>query len=322
MSTNKMTLLSQLIPMTLAVMLCLIDVVTLAEAQAKAVEKPFNRVVLMIDASGSYRDRQASAIAKADAMLAELAGRRVKRWESGDEVIIISLDAIPEVIWQGPIPNLKGINETAWKDRFDARSDYAGCTDVGAGFRLAARLLGKDPLPTEKYLLVFSDLKDEPPTTSPSICQPPKRPSPPALDFPWDQLADVSTSVFWMPPAQKLAWKRAVDAEGVESFQLYTTSESGVVELIAPDAAKKIMSEAERERYQDNFWNISSYVVSLLLYAAGIGLVIIIIVMIVLRFSQGRSLRRRRPPRNSRQPLPGNRRPSRRPPSPANQGRR
>lgn len=241
MSTTRQT--SRLTGIALAALLSM----GLMPSHADAREKPFNRVVIGIDASGSYKGRQAEAVGKAKALLEDLSKRRVRRWEQADQVILVSLDAMPEVIWRGDSKALQQADESVWLSQFRGRSDYAKCTDVAAFFALAAELFAAEPLPTERYLVVFSDLVAEPPLKSPATC---RRPVPTAeltQDIPWDALAEVSTTVFWVPVTQKLAWSRIVQEKGLNSkFRLYTESESTGKPLTAPNPAKRKISEEQR----------------------------------------------------------------------------
>jgi hypothetical protein len=214
---------------------------------------PINKVVIIIDASISYRKRQAEAVARVEKLLEEVSHVKLKRWEKSlDEISIISLDAMPEVIWRGTLKELKESDPSAWAARFQARSDYANCTSVGEAFRLAARTLDGDSRYVQKYLLAFTDLVDEPPTKSIRSCAPPSRPSGPPAEMPWESLRDISVSVFWVPAEQKLAWQKAVADQGlVSSFNLYTNSESGQVKISPPPRAQVKMSEGEREQARE-----------------------------------------------------------------------
>jgi uncharacterized protein YneF (UPF0154 family) len=119
---------------------------------------------------------------------------------------------------------------------------------------------------TNKYLLVFSDLKDEPPQSSASKCAKPHLG--PTEDFPWASLEDVSVSVFWLPINQKLIWQRAVNAQGLASHAvLYSDSESSAVTLASPPPAERKMSDGERAqeagRFSSMFKTFLSIVLSL-----------------------------------------------------------
>lgn len=242
-----MTLTRQISGIVGIALAALLSVVGLVSSHADAREKPFNRIVIGVDASGSYKGRQAEALEKAKALLKDLSNRRVRRWEYADEVILVSLDAMPEVIWRGDTKALQQADETVWLSQFRGRSDYTKCTDVAAFFALAAELFAAAPLPTERYLVVFSDLLAEPPLNSPAQCQRPVPAAELAQAIPWEALAEVSTTVFWVPVTQKLAWSRIVQERGLGAkFQLYTESESTGKPLTAPNPAKRKRSEAQQ----------------------------------------------------------------------------
>ncbi|MBX7136277.1 MAG: hypothetical protein K1X67_26710 [Fimbriimonadaceae bacterium] len=246
--------------------------ITGAQAAEKRV-RPFNRIVVLLDASGSFQRRQDEALAKTGKLLAGLAAHKAKRWEQADEIKIVSLDAIPEMIWEGTPEQLAKVEKTNWAGRFKARQDYAKCTDVVAGLELAASILEDEPVPTEKYLFVFSDLIHEPPIGVPTKCQAPKLPSVPGKDFGWDRLADIKMAVFWMPPAQKMAWDRAMKEHGLTGYRLYTTAESAIASLDIPEPAKRKVTEAER---QDGRKTLGGLFDGVLMVAGG-GLVLLVV---------------------------------------------
>lgn len=213
-----------------------------------ATPKPINRVAIVIDSSGSYRDRQAEAVDRAVALLEGMAKAELQRWEKGmDQIALISLDALPEVIWQGSLRELKALDRKAVIARFKVRTDYAGCTDVTAAFRLAARFLEGDPRYTHKYLFAFSDLIAERPTDSLRRC---RKPQPVPEDFPWEMLKGIrDIEVLWVPPDQKLAWQRAAQEHGLEgAFHLYTSAESGQVSISTPPKAELSEEVKQSER--------------------------------------------------------------------------
>jgi hypothetical protein len=215
----------------------------------------FNEVVIMVDGSGSYKARRLEAITSAVKLLESIAETKVRRWEqSVDRITIIAVDAVPEVIWQGSVRELKALKSTDWTERFKARTDYENCTDEEAAFKLAVKSLQGDSQYVKKYLLAYTDLISEPPTSSIRRCQPPAKPSVPSEDFPWTDLQDVSVSIFWVPPEQKLAWKRIVAEHGLgSSFALYTTSESSEVKISAPTKATVKATEADRAADRESY---------------------------------------------------------------------
>lgn len=213
-------------------------------ASANAAETPFNRVAVMVDASGSYKARQPEAVAKAALLLDGLAERKRKRWEKADEILIISLDAAPEVIWRGTPAELAATDRNEWIARFRGRSDYAGCTDVTAGLNLAATELNAAPTATVRYLFAFSDLLDERPVQGASTCAPPR--ATPGDDLAWDTLEQIKIAAFWLPANQKMAWDAAMKAHGLTSYRLLSTSESGVNRIDIPEPAKHEVTDEER----------------------------------------------------------------------------
>lgn len=213
-----------------------------------AAPQPVNKIVVMVDASGSYRARQAEAVTRAVELLTRVAETQLRRWDAGaDQIAVISLDALPEVLWQGNLRDLKAVGAEQWKARFQGRTDYAHCTDVSASLRVALRFLDGDPRYTTRYLFTFSDLIHEPPTQSLRACR-----KPVALpgDVPWEELKDVQVHALWVPPDQKLVWNRAAQEHGHGQFQLYTPSESDQVTITPPPRAELDPATREERRQE------------------------------------------------------------------------
>jgi hypothetical protein len=248
-----------------------------------------NRVVLVLDASGSFAGRQAEAIARASRLLESIASRKLRRWEKAeDHVSLISLDAAPAVIWQGSLRELKQADPATWKERFAGRSDYARCTDVTGAFQLAAQELQGDAANVSRYLFAFTDLRHEPPTRTVSTCSAAHRG--PAEDFPWELLGDSSVSVFWVPPDPALEWRRAVQERGFSgSFHVYTASESGSVQTPAPPPARSRKTAQERDSERDALLSSGVRVAGW----AGGGLLGLVGVLLLLGQVARRSARRR-----------------------------
>jgi hypothetical protein len=247
-----------------------------ANAQQSAQRGPFNRIVVLVDATDSFQKRRLNAIEQTQRLVEKIAAGRPKRWEAADQIVVISLDAIPEVIWKGDARALGEQARGDWVTRFKARGDYARCTDVRAAFELAFSALESAPSPAGRYLIGFSDLVHEPPLGSPSICRAPKLPSIPDTDFAWDRLANVTVAMFWMPPGQKLAWDRAMKENGLDNYRLFTTSESAAAEIELPRPPVPAMTAQERQRLleglTDGFGKLISYIaggVALLVVGAG-----------------------------------------------------
>ena len=251
--------------------------------------EPFNKVVIMIDNSGSFQERKMEAIERTTALLDAISSKKIHRWEKAvDEITIISLDAVPEIIWHGSLSELKALGSDFWSGRFKSRTDYAGCTDVTGAFQLAVAHLDGDPRYIRKYLFVFSDLVHQAPLDS--IYKPGKPSRLPGDDFPWEGLRDVSVSVLWVPPDQKLVWHRAVEQHGLESsFALYTTSESSEVEIKPPPKVELELTEAEKKAEQRRYTGYAKKI------AAGAGIILLVFILIVSAIAFGLSRYKRRP---------------------------
>lgn len=251
-----------------------------------------NRVVIMIDGSGSYKSRQGDAVTRSIKLLDAMAQAKLHRWEPvSDQITIISLDAVPEVLWRGTLKELKTLDRTAWTARFQARRDYASCTDVGTAFKLATQHLKGDSRSVAKYLFAFTDLINEPPTTSIRSCRKPLSPSIPPGDFPWNDLTDVSVSVFWVPAEQKLAWSRLVEEHGLgTTFALYSLSESSEVNVAAPARAKVELTDAERKAEKERYIGFGSSLLTVMGSILLLVLLLPVIAVVTSRFRRSRSV--------------------------------
>lgn len=269
-----------------------------------AAPQPINKIVVLVDASGSYRARQTEAVTRAVELLTRVAETKLRRWDTGaDQIAVVSLDALPEVLWQGTLRDLKAVGAEQWKARFQGRADYANCTDVSEGFRVALRFLEGDPRYTTRYLFAFSDLLHEPPTKSLRACQ-----KPVALpgDVPWEALEDVQVHALWVPPDQKLIWNRAAQEHSNRQFQLYTPSESDQVTITPPPRAE--LDPATREERQQETRDqalrglgaAEGYLVNGMIGIGGLFGLLLVIALVVSRFRR----RRRQPVRRPAPPFP------------------
>ena len=252
--------------------LMLLPILSMVGCEAdKPAPKPGNYVIVMIDRSLSFRSRQRDAIDRTVKYLDQIANRKIGRWEGKrDKVTVISLDAIPAVLWEGNLQDLKNLSAADWEKRFVARNDYQECTDITGAFSLAAdRFASADAEATSKYLLAFTDLIHEPHMKSASVCA---RPHPqPSDDFPWASLEDVSVNIFWLPVNQKLIWQRIVKQKGLANhFALYSDSESGAVNIAPPPPAKRTMTQGERAELAGHYRSIVQNVGLMLLGLAGL----------------------------------------------------
>lgn len=259
--------------------------------------KPSNHVVVLLDTSGSYRSRITDATKRVAQLLEGMSKQETHRWDKNtDRIVLISLDALPAVIWEGTLRDLQNIDRSAWEQRIQARSDYGRCTDVDSAFVQAAEHLKGDPRYVRKFIFAFTDMQQETPTSSLSTCATAR--IGPSEQFPWDNVEDVSVSVFWMPPRQILPWKRAAAEHGLNgSFHLYSDSESTVVQVSSPPPPKRLVTEEEQNAGKASLVRF----VKNALIAVGLGILAMILVSVVL----SRRASRQRPPSSSRPPVPG-----------------
>lgn len=232
----------------------------IAIAAVKA--KPFNRVVVVIDSSGTFKGYQFEAIDKVKGLLDKMAEQKERRYQVPDEIYIISLDAVPAVIWFGKRPQLEDLTTERLSELFAKRSLYQHCTDVAKAFNLASHKLNREPMPASKYLFVFSDLIDEPPVSR-TRCEPPSKPSLPPVDINWNSLADASIGVYWAPDDQIVAWENTLADQGI-NIKFYNDAEAHNIELPPPPKARFKMSEEERKEKIENIKEIGGGVLGLI----------------------------------------------------------
>lgn len=248
-------------------------------ATATVKPKPFNRVAVVIDSSGTFKGHQFAAIEKVKGLLDKMAEQTERRYQAPDEIYILSLDALPTVIWFGKRPQLEELTSERLSELFANRSSYSHCTDVAKAFNLASNKLNRDPVPAAKYLFVFSDLIDEPPSSR-TKCEPPSRPSLPPVDIHWDSLTDASISVFWAPDDQISAWMSSISDQGL-NIKFYNEAEARNMELPPPPKARFKMSEEERkeklEHLSNGIWGLIKWFLKYtLLFIGGlIGLILL-----------------------------------------------
>lgn len=208
--------------------------------------KPFNRVAVIIDSSGTFRNHQYEALQKMQGLMEKIAEKKDRRYQEPDEIYLISLDSRPEVIWYGKKHQLEQLTEERLSAILGARRTYNNCTDITKAFNLASQKLNREPSPAAKWLFVFSDLIDEPPVSG-NGCKAPSRPSFPPDSIRWDTLIDGNTSigVFWAPDVQIQAWETSLSDLGA-NIRFYNAAEAQNADLPTPPKARFKMTEEER----------------------------------------------------------------------------
>lgn len=282
---------------------------------AHAIDVAENRVAVVIDASGSFKSKLQDAIASAASLLEKMGTVSIKRWEPAkDRIILISMDALPEVIWSGSLQELRTLDQKYWKSAFELREEYGQCTDVIKGFRLAISELNRDAgAKINKYMFIYSDLVHEPPTDSIGECAPIDAANPVPSDMPWEAIADISIVTLWIPIENKFSWAKAVEEHGLtETFHLFAR-ESEVKEILPPPRPDNRPTKEEEQEAKEKVFKGASFAGQALLI---IGMLILMFIIITLLFVLGlfiwaRFIRKPRqtPPAHLRRPRPVQRRP-------------
>jgi hypothetical protein len=208
-------------------------------------QKPFNRIVILLDLSGTMARYLPAAIQKASLLIDNMGGedRTEKRWEIPDEIYLISIDSKPEVLWAGNRQQLGQLAGPALSDIVKERSGLGQCTDLTAALNLAEFKLTRAPEPTAQYLFVFSDLIEERPLAG-RTCTVPKRPSLPPTGVNWDRLADASITVFWVGNAEIQTWMGSPLISGLQ-IRMYDAAEAVNVAVAAPPKARRKIADSD-----------------------------------------------------------------------------
>ncbi|MBI5185174.1 MAG: VWA domain-containing protein [Nitrospinae bacterium] len=222
-------------------------------AWAEKVEKPFNRIVVIVDASGSFQDRISTALEQTSQLLGKIESGRDKRWDRPDEISIVSLDSQPSELWTGTKKQLELLKNGELKKLFAGRKAFANCTDVKGAFNVAAYLLNHDPVPAGKYIVTFSDLLDEPPLPT-GGCRPVRRPSAPPEGIQWEKLSEATLVGFWVNIQEAQAWEEKLSQYDL-AFQFNREANSMTAELPALKKAKRKITEEMREEHLEKAGN-------------------------------------------------------------------
>lgn len=240
--------------------------VLLASGNPAAVEnrepQAFNRIVVVLDFSGSFAKRFNEALAQVQGYLDAVASRRDRRWHLPDEVYIIALDSAPQVIWHGKRAQVRELKADTLITLAAQRRHLAECTDLSNALDLAVWKLHRPPVPLGKHLLVFSDLVDDPPPRKPGTgrCQGGIRPSPPPENFDWNAFKDVKILGFWAHDDEIRLWQPVLDNAGVAA-RLWDEAEARNAELTPPERPVAVASPEEDARKLRSAWMFGKYLV-------------------------------------------------------------
>ncbi len=207
-----------------------------------------NRIAAVVDVSGSMASQLEIALAQLEAYLAAVAQQRRDYWATSDSVFVVALDAIPSVLFAGTATDLRKRSDALVRE-VAARSDLRACTDVEGALVQATTLLRRAPGPA--YLIVFSDLRHEPPLDAVTACAGATL-APPA-GVPWEALQATSSTFVWAAPDAVLRWTREAQAKGVTA-QFYTMAASAGAPLTPPPAAERVRTPRAPGSMQWLWW--------------------------------------------------------------------
>jgi hypothetical protein len=222
---------------------------------------PYNQVVVLLDASGSFwrpaRDVGLPGVVpgvEALRMLQDFAARtgaeRGRRTDGIDAYSIVAVDAHPDIVWSGTRQDLAALQPDVLERILRTRAAYRQCTDVAGAFAEAIRNFQTDA--ARRYLIVFSDLIHEPPAQSFTDCAPAQG-SPP--DINWDALSGTAVGLYFVSSDFRYQadrrWRDALERHG------FAVGDAGVlslpqalsrgVHLAPPSRAVHTYTAAERE---------------------------------------------------------------------------
>jgi hypothetical protein len=247
--------------------------------------KPFNRVVVLLDASGTMMKPDAGLGGKVpfneslrmlQDYFVKAAEQKGRRWDALDEYHIVAVDAHSQEVWHGDRKALAALTPEELSRIFGTRKQFSGCTDIGAAFEEAARLFDREPQPSAKFLLSFSDLISEPTAGGYGKCAVPSG-QPPQTD--WSRLGDVSMSFYWVSsdfryqPDQH--WQEALRAAGFNDVPFSNAAQtvSRGITLNPPPRARRVVSEEEMAETRDRVESAKSWALWLgVIGAAAVGL--------------------------------------------------
>lgn len=171
-------------------------------------ESLYNRVILLVDSTGSFKEYRQEALELAQRLVDQLGRQRRRHWEKPDSIKVIAIDARPEAVWQGTPKDLRDqlattAGETSLANLLGQRHD-GQWTDLHGSLNMAIDELNRAPLAAGNYLFTFSDLVHDMPDTgafsAPSVEQ-----------VRWDALPKGTVfGAFYVPDGRHIAWENAL----------------------------------------------------------------------------------------------------------------
>lgn len=214
--------------------------------------QPFNRIVIILDASGTFRPMVHRVLPRVQQLVQAVHSQHT-RWQADDQIYIIALTGTPFVAWYGTQRQLNQLSPEALKKAFGMVS-FPDCTDVAAAFNLAAEKFGRTPKAADEYLFSFSDLIDEP--VRGNGCAPARRPSPPPAGIRWGGLSDASIVAYDVDDREIQAWKDKL-ANRHLSLEMYDPAESQNTKIPKISPAMGRLSAEEMQQGRQRLWKVA-----------------------------------------------------------------
>lgn len=191
---------------------------------------PYNLVIIIMDASGSFRVPSRApgmkgkilaeeALHIVQQLFRDTANQKRRRTDGHDIYYIIAADAASQTIWTGTREQLAEITPQELARKLAIRAEFGNCTDLESALNEAGTVVRQHPQAADIYLLTFSDLLHEPPQNSYRKCKSPTGEPPRGIE--WKALAHTRLGFYFVSkqfpyrPDQK--WKAELERQGLHA---------------------------------------------------------------------------------------------------------
>jgi hypothetical protein len=205
-----------------------------AYAQTHASESddtaPFNLVIIVLDASRSFRIPSKApgikgkiladeALHIVQQLFRDTANQKRRRTDGHDVYYLVAADAASQTIWSGTREQLAEITPQELARKLAIREQFANCTDLEAALNAVATIIRQHPQAAEVYVLTFSDLLHEPPHNSYQKCQPPTGEPPRGIE--WKAFTHAQLGFYFVSQEFRyrpdLKWKAELQRQGLRA---------------------------------------------------------------------------------------------------------
>lgn len=214
---------------------------------------PYNLVITVLDASGSFRVPSRAPGLKGKVLADEglrivqqffrdAGNQKRRRGERPDMYYIIAIDGASQIVWSGTHDELSKLTPQELERKLALRQQFANCTDIELAMNEVASIIGKHP-DAEAYVLTFSDLLHEPTQQSWKKCAAPSGEPPRSID--WKTLSGAHLGFYFVskefPHRPDTKWKREIERRGLQAdfFDAAQALSAGVTLSPPPPAVYK-----------------------------------------------------------------------------------